>query len=100
MPRRSGLRRRYLPNHAMSCAAPLAPDAPSGDDEAGALWRVGPAAVRTASCLWRQAWVRQLSVTLLDGERRLYGRSREHPVVVGLKRWIGAWRRGDAGPES
>ena len=40
-----------------------------------------------------------LSVTLLDGERFLYGRSREHPVVVRLERRIGAWRRVDAGPE-
>src|SRR5262249_39805410 len=41
-----------------------------------------------------------LSVILLDGERRRYGRSCEHPVVVRLKCWIGAWRRDDAGPES
>jgi len=31
-----------------------------------------------------------LSVTLLDGERFLYGRSREHPVVMRLECWIGA----------
>jgi len=41
-----------------------------------------------------------LPVILLDGERFLYGRSREHPVVVHLERWIGAWHRVDAGPES
>jgi hypothetical protein len=48
-------------------------------------WRVGPD---------------PLSVTLLDGERFLYGRSRKHPVVVRLERWIGAGGRVDARSES
>jgi hypothetical protein len=39
-------------------------------------------------------------VTLLDGERFLHSRSREHPVVVRLERGIATWGGVDAGPES
>src|ERR1700737_3053052 len=58
------------------------------------------AAAAPRDCVARARSGDPLSVTLLDGERFLYGRSREHPVVVRLERWIGAWRRFDAGPES
>jgi hypothetical protein len=41
-----------------------------------------------------------LPVTLLDGERFLYRRPREHTIVMRLERWIGARRPLDAGPET
>jgi len=51
-------------------------------------------------CRARRGKLDPLCVTLLDGERFLYSRSGEHPVVVRLERWIGTWGGIEAGSEA